>query len=221
MQFDSQILWDELKNKEIIGHGREGLILKLNETECIKVYTPHYAKHAQEEFENYKILLNNGLFVPQPKNLVEIIIKENEAMLPGHFRGYLTGEFYLQAVTNKKVPAIIKEFIPGNTYGTKKHKGYEIDNLIQFLDDLQKAGYTFELGEAVAKNFVSTKKGTALIDCSNMKTKETLNKWQKNFFEKHASAYKKEVIKDLYKKLQENNNLTRGICSKINSILLK
>ena len=50
--YDRTIHWNDLPTGNIVGFGREGLVLRLNETESIKVYSPERAMFAQQAMYN-------------------------------------------------------------------------------------------------------------------------------------------------------------------------
>jgi len=160
-----KINWDDLPHNNKIGHGVEGLILKLNDTECIKIYSPYRTSFAEKEFKNYNILRKEEFLVPKPKELVEIYIgKGKEVKLPAKCE--IMGILLCPFNDIESVPAIIKEFFPGVPYGKKKPTIKEIKGLLKYLIQLDSKGFTFS--DWNITDFISSDKGTALVDCSTL-----------------------------------------------------
>ncbi len=172
-----RIHWDDLPHQSVVGYGKDGLVLRLNETECIKVYSPERTRIAAEEYKNFNLLLGAGLMVPAPKDIVEVYTCGKTVRLPT--RCEFSGIQLTSWNDIVSVPGLIKEFIPGTTYGDKTPSFGEIRNLLAFLLRLRKAGYLLE--DNTIGNFIASPKGTALIDCPALGYKTNWNDHWKSF----------------------------------------
>ena len=193
------INWEKLPHDQMIGHGREGLVLKLTATDCIKIYSPERAFKAKVEFENYQRLKQAGFLVPQPQDLVEIYIGNRTVKLPGkcEFRGIGLYNFQVESV-----PAIIKEFLLGIPYGRKKPNISEIKSLLDYLYQLQKNGFTFSDG--IAPDFIATKIGAGLVDCSSLMNRQESIINYRHTFEEASSSYTRRILTDFSEELEAN-----------------
>jgi len=76
MRITREVKWDDLPHTARVGYGREGIVLRLSDTECIKVYSPTHQANAEQEHYNLGRMLDRDLAVPRPRELVKININE-------------------------------------------------------------------------------------------------------------------------------------------------
>ena len=211
MVYEKTLDWDDLPHDDMVGHGREGLVLRLDKTRCIKIYSPERASIAETEFENYKILRDANLLVPEPEELVKVGIKGRKVKLPG--RCELRGIGLYNVSNIESVPGIIKEFFPGAPYGSKRPSIKEISGLIEFLDKLHEAGLTFDDG--IAPDFISSRRGTALVDCSTLMDRVQCEEKYCGGFQYASSSYKDKILVDLVYELRQNCRTMFGLDFKL------
>ena len=160
----NKIAWDSLPHDNQVGHGHEGLVLRLNDSECIKIYSPQRTANAETEFGNYQILRDAGLRVPEPIDLVEVVIGGKDVKLPTvcEFFGITLSTFR----DVQSVPGIVKTYFPGVVYGTKNPTVRELRDLLDFFQQLRDANYAFH--DPALWDFIATPDGAALVDCSDL-----------------------------------------------------
>ncbi|GEM_PF-6420027 len=199
MKYDQTINWEDLPHERIVGHGVEGLVLRLGERECIKIYSPKSAHVSSEEFENYKLLRSRGFLVPEPKAYVKIHIGGKKVKLPAKCEARGIGLYTFSDL--ESVPGIVKEFFPGKPYGTKNPSIREMVGLLNFLGRLHSQGLTFKDG--IIEDFISSDKGTALVDCSTLADRSSFGEKSEDF-ESSSFSYTNRILSDL------DSNETRG-----------
>lgn len=206
MKYDRVIDWDDLPHSDVVGHGREGLVLQLDERRCIKVYSPDRMYMAEREFENYKQLKNAGFLVPKVDEFIKVHIGGKKVKLPGkcEFRGI--GLYQFEGV--ESVPGIVKEFFPGVPYGRKKPNTKEIRDLINYLGKLHVEGLTFDDG--IASDFISSDRGTALIDCSTLMDRTQCEQKYHAGFNYASPAYQRRILSDFTGELRDKKFMTFG-----------
>lgn len=187
-----QIEWKDLPHNSQLGHGREGLILKLNDCEAIKVYSPQDVDAAEREYNNSARLKDAGFYVPEPKRLVNVNINRQTVRLPGKCEIMGIGLFKHRGI--ESVPGLIREYIHGEPYSTKKPKIKDIKGLLGFLDQLHEKGFTFSDG--VISDYLSTEQGTALVDCSTLMDESDCRKNFRGGFNSISAFYKRYLIND-------------------------
>ncbi len=206
MNYEKRIEWDALPHTDQVGHGREGLVLRLDEKRCIKIYSPERMRRAEKEFENYGTLRKAGFLVPQEHEFVEVHIGGKPVELPGKDEFTGIGLYTFNDIDS--VPGIVKEFFPGMPYGRKKPTIKEIKGLITYLRELDAAGLTFEDG--ISLDFIASTKGTALVDCSTLMHRSQYRKGNFISFEYWSSAYQRRILSDFRHELHHNGFLTAG-----------
>lgn len=206
MTYDRTINWNDLPHNNFVGYGIEGLVLRLDERRCIKIYTPWRSHVAQKEFENYQKLREAGFLVPEPEELVEVYIGGQEVKLPG--RGEILGLDLYKHKGLESVPGVIKEFFPGVPYGRKKPTINELSHLMKYLRGLESEGLTFLDG--IILDFIASDKGTALIDCSTLIDKERCQEQCSAGFIGANIAYQKRIWDSFESELIHNKLHTMG-----------
>lgn len=206
MDYDKRINWDDLPHNEKIGHGREGLVLRLDERRCIKIYSPERAFRAENEFRNYGKLRDAGFLVPEAEEFVEIYVGGRRVELPGKCEIMGIGLYHFDDV--ESVPGIVKEFFPGVPYGRKKPTIKDLRGLIDYLDKLHTEGFTFDDG--IAPDFISSDRGTALVDCSTLMDKAESEQRFHDGFEYASPAYQERIWSDFRSELRDNRFMTFG-----------
>ncbi|PIN74157.1 hypothetical protein COV20_00905 [Candidatus Woesearchaeota archaeon CG10_big_fil_rev_8_21_14_0_10_45_16] len=206
MTYDKRIDWDDLPHDDKVGHGREGLVLRLDKRRCVKVYSPERAFRAEDEFNNYGRLRDAGFLVPEAEEFVEVHIGGRRVELPGKCEFMGIGLYHFDDV--ESVPGIIKEFFPGVPYGRKKPNLKDIRGLIDYLNRLHAEGFTFDDG--IAPDFISSDRGTALVDCSTLMDKVECEQRFNDGFEYASPSYQRRIWSDLTSELRYNGFMTLG-----------
>ncbi|MBW2998025.1 hypothetical protein KY321_00670 [Candidatus Woesearchaeota archaeon] len=200
MSNDRTINWEELPHENFLGHGIEGLVLRLDDKKCIKIYSPDKENSAEREFFNYYRLRKKGFLVPKPFELVNIYIGGKSVKLPKRDEFMGIG-LYTHCDVNC-VPAVIKEYFPGTPYGKKKPTINELKGLVNYLNNLHRNNLTFSDG--IALDFISSDKRTALVDCSTLMDKEECEDKYSCDFIYISQRYQERILSDLENELTYN-----------------
>lgn len=145
-------------------HGYEGLILKMSETECIKVYSPQISlETAQLEFDNHRKLLDKSIFTSEPREIVKIKLDRPDIMLP---IGTSTGPELFHYLGTDETFGLIRTYLGGKVYGRDKINCDEVSVFYDYLINLIKEDMIFF--DSFPYDFVMTQVGVGCVDCTNL-----------------------------------------------------
>lgn len=155
-----QIFWSELP-KEDIGFGREGRVFRLDDNRCIKVYSEQYQK-AREEFDNARLLLDNGLRAPEPLEVAEVLIDTDSANLP-----WTEGYTDLASVDRSSTCALIRQYSPGRGYGSFRPTIDELRRLRRYIKNMFEKGFYFD--DRASLDFFLDQEDVLRLDCTGLR----------------------------------------------------
>lgn len=181
--------WREFRNAPRIGYGKEGIVLRLSETECVKVYSPIRQAVAEREYFNLGLMLERDLAVPRPRTVVKINVEREVVMLPR----WVGNEIRVVAWHNvESLSGIIREYVPGTVLdGVQQRTSTEQAlRLLGYVDAAVDAGVYLE--DAIPGNFVDTGSQVYCVDCSEIKTKQDFA--APDFFQQHSLSLRARLL---------------------------
>ena len=185
------ILWSDLPHHARIGWGREGLILLVEERECIKLYSPTRQEAAHKEFSMLERMLMAQIKVPRPREVVTVSIPEGTSVqLPDRDDFYGIGLYDFDDISS--TVGLIKEYIPGKHYGSFYPTPLTLHQLLSYLVDTYNGGFVFI--DHQPSNFIFSPHGVYGIDVSLVEARQDIGNQR---FSKH-----KGEIRNVFTKLQ-------------------
>ncbi len=159
------VRWSQLPHEAQVGHGKEGLVLRLNENECIKIYSPQKVDQAGIEYVNASRLIEAGFLVSKPKEIVQVELDTPDVKLPGSFmRSGGIGLYQFPGVTT--VPGVVREYIEGEAFGIFTPSWKNLRELGFYVDRLRDNDFTFTEGRCL--DYVLSPKGVTLVDAGSL-----------------------------------------------------
>ena len=195
------------------------IVLRLNETESIKVYSPERAMFAQQAMYNAEKLLGLGFLVPKPKEFVRINLCYGAKLPKFDYKHGLRLDSVSGSV--RSVPAVIKEYFDGDGFGTIKPTFDQLKKLRSYLDRLDENDLSFY--EGINLDYIALKDGrVGLVDCTTLVSRENFDPLNGKFdyFDEAVSSYEGIVLDSLKQELRNNGHLDFSTHAKLFALSL-
>ncbi len=200
------VRWSELPHDQMLGYGKEGIVLRLSDTTCMKIYSPQKQEQAALEMSNSQRLYEAGFRVARGHELLQVEIDDENALLSRTKKSRKIELYKFPDV--KTVLAVTRDYIPGKTFGTYSPSRKELKDLGRYVDRLHTNDFTFTEGRCL--DYVSSSTGLFLVDSGSLVHRsEVLDREDLHeSFDELSMAYDSRLFHSLEFQLGYDGNMT-------------